>query len=83
MKPRANPDQARQRRQRLLEIMRRDGINARQLGDLLERDPHAVRNWRSGCATIPDHTAALIEMAHKAGHLRAMAERTRDPRWAA
>jgi len=69
--PNAALDEAAQiRRERLLVLMREHGLTCRELGRLLDRHAGTVGNWRAGRWPIPDHTAALLELAEKTGHLQ-------------
>ncbi len=44
-------------------LMRAHQLTARQVGRLVNRQPHTVRNWRSSRdRTIPAHTLELLRL---------------------
>lgn len=52
------------RTKQLDQLMRDYSVNAREVGELIDRKPHTVRVWRS-CTEdriIPDHTLEVLRI---------------------
>jgi hypothetical protein len=52
------------RTQQLDALMKKHSLTAREVGDLIGREPHTVRCWRSAWEgrVIPEHTLEVLKM---------------------
>lgn len=58
------------RQSRLDQIMTSHGLNSRQVGSLIERNPDYVRRYRAGLQPMPEYLLRLLELELEHGRGR-------------